>query len=56
MTGSKAVSALRSIKRGKSRSLLTLCSVAVGVFAVVVISGIGSVGTQEINSTMLTME
>ncbi len=55
MTGSKAISALRSIKRGKSRSLLTLCSVAVGVFAVVVISGIGSVGTQEINSTMLTM-
>ncbi len=51
MTGSKAISALRSIKRGKSRSLLTLCSVAVGVFAVVVISGIGSVGTQEINST-----
>lgn len=41
--------------RGKGRSLLTLCSVAVGVFAVVVISGIGSVGTGEINSTMVTM-
>lgn len=35
--------------------MLTLCSVAVGVFAVVVISGIGSVGAQEINSTMVTM-
>ena len=41
--------------RGKGRSLPTLCSVAVGVFAVVVISGIGSVGTGEINSTMVTM-
>lgn len=46
---------LKSIKRGKGRSLLTLCSVAVGVFAVVVISGIGSVGSEQINSTMMTM-
>ena len=52
---SKTISALRSIKRGKTRTLLTLCSVAVGVFAVVVISGIGSVGSQEINSAMVTM-
>lgn len=55
MNGRKVLTALRSIKRGKGRSLLTLCSVAVGVFAVVVISGIGSVGAQEINSTMVTM-
>lgn len=52
---SKTITALRSIKRGKTRSLLTLCSVAVGVFAVVVISGIGSVGSEEINSAMVTM-
>ncbi|MBD5080683.1 MAG: FtsX-like permease family protein [Ruminococcaceae bacterium] len=45
----------KSIKRGKGRSLLTLCSVMVGVFAVVVISGIGSVGSAQINSTMVTM-
>lgn len=51
----KIISALRSIKRGKTRSLLTLCSVAVGVFAVVVISGIGSVGSREISSAMVTM-
>lgn len=55
MNSSRVLTALRSIKRGKSRSMLTLCSVAVGVFAVVVISGIGSVGAQEINSTMVTM-
>lgn len=55
MNSSKAITALRSIKRGKSRSLLTLCSVAVGVFAVVVISGIGAIGSQEINSAMVTM-
>ena len=55
MNSSKAITALKSIKRGKSRSLLTLCSVAVGVFAVVVISGIGAVGSQEINSAMVTM-
>lgn len=45
----------KSINRGKGRSMLTLCSVAVGVFAVVVISGIGTVGTEQINSTMMTM-
>ncbi|MCM1054603.1 MAG: ABC transporter permease [Bacteroides sp.] len=55
MNSNKAITALRSIKRGKSRSLLTLCSVAVGVFAVVVISGIGTIGSREINSAMVTM-
>ncbi len=46
---------IKSIKRSGGRSLLTVCSVAVGVFAVVVISGIGSVGSEQINSTMVTM-
>ncbi len=55
MDKSKLKSALAGLKRGKGRSALTLCSVAVGVFAVVVISGIGTVGTNEINSTMVTM-
>lgn len=48
-------SSFKSINRVKGRSLLTLCSVAVGVFAVVVISGIGAVGSEKINSTMMTM-
>ncbi|MCM1299914.1 MAG: ABC transporter permease [[Eubacterium] siraeum] len=55
MDRSKLKTALKGLMRGRGRSLLTLCSVAVGVFAVVVISGIGSVGTNEIDSTMVTM-
>lgn len=55
MSNSKVRTALKSIKRGKGRSLLTLCGVAVGVFAVVVISGIGAVGSERITSTMVTM-
>lgn len=47
--------ALKNIRRGKGRSALTLCGVAVGVFAVVVISGIGVVGTQQVTSAMVTM-
>lgn len=47
--------ALKNIRRGKGRSALTLCGVAVGVFAVVVISGIGVVGTDRVTSAMVTM-
>lgn len=46
---------VRNIRRGKGRSLLTVCGVAVGVFAVTVISGIGSVGTEQVTSAMVTM-
>ena len=46
---------IRNIRRGKGRSLLTVCGVAVGVFAVTVISGIGSVGTEQVTSAMVTM-
>ena len=46
---------VRNIRRGRGRSLLTVCGVAVGVFAVTVISGIGSVGTQQVTSAMVTM-
>lgn len=55
MGNGKIGTALRSIKRGKGRSLLTLSGVAVGVFAVIVISGIGTVGSEQITSTMVTM-
>lgn len=47
--------AIKSITRGRIRSVLTIVGVAVGVFAVVVISGVGSVGTSEITATMATM-
>lgn len=46
---------IRNIRKGKGRSLLTVCGVAVGVFAVTVISGIGSVGTEQVTSAMVTM-
>lgn len=46
---------VKNIRRGKGRSLLTVCGVAVGVFAVTVISGIGSVGTEQVTSAMVTM-
>ena len=46
---------VRNIRRGKGRSLLTVCGVAVGVFAVTVISGIGSTGTRQVTSAMVTM-
>ena len=46
---------IKNIRRGKGRSLLTVCGVAVGVFAVTVISGIGSVGTEQVTSAMVTM-
>ena len=55
MRSSKINNAFKSIIRGKGRSLLTLSGVAVGVFAVVVISGIGTVGSEQINQTMVTM-
>ena len=46
---------VKNIRRGRGRSLLTICGVAVGVFAVTVISGIGSVGTEQVTSAMVTM-
>lgn len=55
MGNNKIINALKSIKRGRGRSLLTLIGVAVGVFAVIVISGIGAVGSEQINETMETM-
>lgn len=52
MTFSKAFA---NIFRSKTRSLLTIAGIAVGVFAVVLISTVGAAGTAEVSSTLLTM-
>lgn len=46
---------LINIFRSKTRSLLTIAGTAVGVFAVVLISTIGAVGTSEVSRTLVTM-
>lgn len=44
-----------NIFRAKTRSLLTIAGIAVGVFAVVLISTVGAAGTAQVSSTLLTM-
>lgn len=44
-----------NIFRSKTRSLLTMSGIAVGVFAVVLISTVGAVGTSEVSRTLVTM-
>lgn len=44
-----------NIFRSKTRSMLTMAGIAVGVFAVVLISTVGAAGTAEVSSTLLTM-
>ncbi|MDE7398661.1 MAG: ABC transporter permease [Oscillospiraceae bacterium] len=46
---------LINIFRSRTRSLLTMAGIAVGMFAVVLISTVGSVGTAEVSRTLLTM-
>lgn len=46
---------LVNIFRSKTRSLLTMAGIAVGVFAVVLISTVGAVGTSEVSNTLITM-
>lgn len=46
---------LVNIFRSKTRSLLTMSGIAVGVFAVVLISTVGAVGTSEVSRTLVTM-
>ena len=46
------LSTLTSIFRSRTRSLLTI---AVGVFSVVLVSTVGTIGTQEVSSTLVTM-
>ncbi len=52
MTISKAI---LNIFRSRTRSLLTMAGIAVGVFSVVLISTIGTVGTAEVSATLVTM-
>ena len=44
-----------NIFRSKTRSLLTMAGIAVGVFAVVLISTVGAAGTAEVSNTLMTM-
>ena len=46
---------LVNIFRNKSRSLLTMIGIGVGVFSVVLISTIGSSGTVQVNQTLVNM-
>lgn len=46
---------LINIFRSKTRSLLTMSGIAVGVFAVVLISTVGAAGTSEVSRTLVTM-
>ena len=45
-------SVFSDIIRGKGRNILTICSIAVGIFAVTVISAIGEIGTEKINRSL----
>ena len=44
-----------NIFRSRTRSLLTMAGIAVGVFSVVLISTVGTVGTAQVSSTLITM-
>ncbi|MGN1339692.1 MAG: ABC transporter permease [Oscillospiraceae bacterium] len=44
-----------NIFRSRTRSLLTMAGIAVGVFSVVLVSTVGTVGTAEVSSTLVTM-
>ena len=46
---------MKNILRSKTRTMLTITAIAVGVFAVVLISASGAVGREEINRTLETM-
>ncbi len=44
-----------NIFRSRTRSLLTMTGIAVGVFSVILISTVGSVGTSQVSATLITM-
>ncbi len=44
-----------NIFRSKTRSLLTMAGIAVGVFSVVLVSTVGTVGTSQVSATLVTM-
>ncbi len=47
--------AFLNILRCRTRSLLTMSGIAIGVLSVVLISTVGAVGTQQVDSTLVTM-
>lgn len=49
------IKAILNIFRSRTRSLLTMAGIAVGVFSVVVISAVGAVGTEQVSKTLITM-
>lgn len=51
----KLISSIKNILRCRTRSLLTMAGVAIGVFSVVLISTVGTVGTQQVSSTLVSM-
>lgn len=44
-----------NIFRSRTRSLLTMAGTAIGVFSVVLVSTVGTVGTSQVSSTLVTM-
>lgn len=46
---------LINLFRSRTRSVLTMAGIAVGVFSVVLISTVGTVGTQQVSETLITM-
>lgn len=49
------ISTAVNIFRSKTRSLLTMTGIAVGVFSVVLVSTVGTIGTQQVSATLVTM-
>ncbi len=47
--------ALINIMRSRARSLLTMAGIAIGVLSVTLISAVGTIGTAQVNSTLITM-
>ncbi len=44
-----------NIFRSRTRSLLTMMGIAVGVFSVILISTVGTIGTAQVSATLITM-
>ena len=51
----KIHNSLINILRSRTRSLLTMSGIAIGVLSVVLISAVGTIGTAQVNSTLITM-
>ena len=49
------IRSLMNIFRSRTRSVLTMAGIAVGVFSVVLISVVGTVGTAQVSKTLVTM-